>query len=116
MTEWMCMDPDHPDLICDYEACEIRCPYREVREKWDEAVEHAHSTLDAEGGDEPPCVDIRDWVNALRRNLTIYAEKLEAVNTHIEDRLDFLKDATDYECETLKIELEEVLKVQGPIV
>jgi len=34
MTEWMCMVPmTPPDLTCDYEACELQCPYREVREK-----------------------------------------------------------------------------------
>lgn len=27
------MDPDYPELICDYEACEIKCPYREAQEK-----------------------------------------------------------------------------------
>ena len=33
-TEWMCMVADLPsDLICDYDNCELRCPYRVVREK-----------------------------------------------------------------------------------
>lgn len=33
MTEWICMDPDYPDRLCDYEDCEVACPYREARQK-----------------------------------------------------------------------------------
>lgn len=61
----------------------------------------------------------REWQreeNKLRRIIVERGRKLIAVRKCIEERLDFLKDATDYECETLKIELEKVLKVLGPAI
>lgn len=52
-----------------------------------------------------------EGIRTLEAERTAYKNKVEAAITHIEDRLEFLKDATDYECETLKIEIEKVLKI-----
>ncbi len=64
----------------------------EKAENWDEIVKHAQDSLDAEGGDEPPCVDLREWVDALRRNLTCCAGKLGAVRDHMKSYPDETDD------------------------
>lgn len=38
-------------------------------------------------------------------------DTLDLVKKHLEDRLEFLAPATDYECETLKMELKNILKI-----
>lgn len=54
MTEWNCMDPDYPDRLCDYEDCEVECPYRKAREKL-EAIKTWLKNAKAQG-----CISISD--------------------------------------------------------
>jgi len=90
---------------------------KEKAENWDDAVKFANQSLDSEGGDEPPCVDIRDWVNGLRRNLTICAEKIASVQEWAFNMGCMLEDCTYLSMEQFdkdaKLHLESLVALVG---
>lgn len=80
-------------------------------EKWEPILSEWGTALDEVQDTDPMSVEatLLRW-----RWRALHSErKLEAVRTHLADRIEELRPATDYECETLKMELEVTLKILG---